>query len=73
MTDSWMHSEVDVPDNDRIVFIVKLRCHFIGFYEDGKFWDSSQKGIPTNKRLKRTEIKQPLHWIDYPQQRIDKT
>lgn len=64
---SWMPSIINVPSNDRVVLIVKQRCHFIGFYEDGKFWDASQKGIPIKKRLKRTEIKQPLNWIDYPQ------
>ena len=32
-----------VPDNDRIVLAVKDRCHFICFYDNGNFWDSSQK------------------------------
>lgn len=64
---SWTPSEKEVPNDNRTIFIVKDRCHFIGFYEGGKFWDSEQKDIPINKRLKRTEIKQPLHWIDYPE------
>ena len=63
-----MPSQINVPNNDRIILIVKLRCHFIGFYEGGKFWDATQKGIPIKKRLARTEIKTPLHWIDYPQE-----
>ena len=67
MIDCWQFSFDSVPDNDRIVLAVKDRCHFIGFYEGGKFWLSSQDGAPINKRLKRTEIKQPLHWIDYPE------
>lgn len=64
---SWTPSEKEVPNDNRTVFIVKDRCHFIGFYEGKKFWLSSQNGVPINKRLKRTEIKQPLHWIDYPE------
>ena len=64
---SWTPSEKEVPNDNRTVFVVKDRCHFIGFYEGGKFWLSSQDGAPINKRLKRTEIKQPLHWIDYPE------
>ena len=64
---SWTPSTIEVPNDNRTVFIVKDRCHFIGFYEGGKFWDSEQKDIPINKRLKRTEIKQPLHWIDCPE------
>lgn len=71
MIDYWMPSQINVPNNDRLVLIVKLRCHFIGFYEGGKFWNSSQKGILIKKRLKRTEIKQPLFWIDYPQEKED--
>lgn len=64
---SWTPSEKEVPNDNRTIFIVKDKCHFIGFYEGGKFWLSSQNGVPINKRLKSTEIKQPLHWIDYPE------
>jgi len=69
MIDCWQFSFDAVPDNERIVLAVKDRCHFICFYENGNFWDSSQKGIPIKKRLKRTIIKEPLHWIDYPDEK----
>ena len=68
----WVYSENKPPKNRRIVLIVRLRCHFIGFFEKGKYWLSSQKDIPINKRLKRTEITQPLFWIDYPKGKIVK-
>lgn len=72
MSQHWVYSEDRVPKNRRTIYVCKLNCWFIAFCEQKRFWNISQKDIPINKRLKRTEIIRPLFWIDYPKGKISK-